>query len=134
MTNIFIDTNFFVYMNTPTDRFDDYSSYFEEAVRDNRVFTNMIVIDELLFVSKGKYKVPYSVTLDIIDSLIFPFASILPLDESDYETMKEMLKYCSKPSDALIVASMRRANIDVIVSEDRDFDKVPSSERRWIRE
>ena len=134
MTNIFIDTNFLVYMNTPTGHFDDYSSYFEEAVRDNRVFTNMRVIDELLFVSRNKYKVPYSVTLDFIDSLIVPFASILPLDESDYETMKDMLKYCSKPSDALIAASMKRADIDVIVSEDRNFDKVPGIERRWIGE
>ena len=57
---------------------------------------------------------------------------MISLEESYYLIMKETLKYCPKPSDALIVASMKRASITDILSEDSDFDKVPVNNRRWL--
>ncbi len=132
MTGTFIDANFFIYMNTPIKNIDSFIDYYEKELTSNRTFTNLIVLDELIYISKKKYGIPNNVTLEFIDSMILPFTSILPLEESDYLIMKETLKYCPKPSDALIVASMKRASITDLLSEDSDFDKVPAISRRWL--
>ena len=132
MTGVFIDANFFIYMNTPIKNLDSFIDYYERELTSNRTFTNLIVLDELIYISRKKYAIPNDVTLEFIDSMILPFTSILPLDESDYLIMKETLKYCPKPSDALIVASMKRASITDLLSEDSDFDKVPGISRRWL--
>ncbi len=132
MTGTFIDANFFIYMNTPIKNIDSFIDYYEKELTSNRTFTNLIVLDELIYISRKKYGIPNNVTLEFIDSMILPFTSILPLEESDYLIMKETLKYCPKPSDALIVASMKRASITDLLSEDSDFDKVPAISRRWL--
>ena len=132
MNSVFIDTNFFIYLNTPVKNLDSFIDYYEKELTSNRTFTNLIVLDELIYISKKKYGIPNNVTLEFIDSMILPFTSILPLEESDYLIMKETLKYCPKPSDALIVASMKRASITDLLSEDSDFDKVPAISRRWL--
>lgn len=132
MTGVFIDTNFFIYMNTPTKTIDRFIEHYENELSNNRTFTNLIVLDELIYISKKKYSVPVEVTLEFIDSMIIPFTSILPLEESDYYLLKDLLHYCPKPSDALIVSSMKRASITNLLSEDNDFDKVPGINRRWL--
>ncbi|MHB8396992.1 MAG: type II toxin-antitoxin system VapC family toxin [Thermoplasmataceae archaeon] len=132
MPNIFIDTNLLVYINTPGKSYDRYFSFYEDQIRENRAFINMIVIDELLYVSRSKYKVPYNETLEFIETLVFPFTTLLPIEEADYFLMKEMLGYCPQPSDSLIAASMKRASIETILSEDSGFDRVPSIKRKWL--
>ena len=132
MTGVFIDTNFFIYMNTPTKTLDRFIEHYEVELSNNRTFTNMIVLDELIYVSKKKYSIPVEVTLEFIDSMILPFTSILPLEENDYHVLKDMINYCPKPSDALIASSIKRNSIMDILSEDNDFDKVPGINRRWL--
>ena len=132
MTGVFIDTNFFIYMNTPTKTLDRFIEQYEVELSNNRTFTNLIVLDELIYVSKKKYSIPVEVTLEFIDSMILPFTSILSLEENDYYVMKDILNYCSKPSDALIASSMKRAMISELLSEDEDFDRIPGFNRRWL--
>ena len=132
MTSVFIDTSFFIYMNTPTKTLDEFIEHYEMEISNNRTFTNMIVLDELIYISKKKYSIPVEVTLEFIDSMIIPFTSILSLEECDYHVLKDMINYCPKPSDALIASSMKRASIVDILSEDNDFDKVPGINRRWL--
>ena len=132
MTSVFIDANFFIYMNTPIRNLDSFIDYYEKELTSTRTFTNLMVLDELVYFSKKKYGIPTNVTLEFIDSMVLPFTSILPLEESDYLIMKETIKYCPKPSDALIVASMKRSSITDILSEDSGFDKVPGISRRWL--
>jgi hypothetical protein len=119
-------------MNTPGKAYDRCVSFYEREIQENRTFTNMIVLDELLYMSKKKYGVPFETTMNFIDSVVIPFTSILELELDDYYVMKEMLRFCPKPSDALIAASMKRASIDTLLSEDKDFDKVPHINRRWL--
>ncbi len=132
MTSVFIDTNFFIYMNTPVKNLDSFIDYYEKELSNNRTFTNLIVLDELIYTSGNKYSIPTEVTLEFIDSMILPFTSILPLEEGDYLIMKDILKYCRKPSDALIASSMKRASITELISEDKDFDRVPGINRKWL--
>ncbi len=132
MTSVFIDANFFIYMNTPIRNLDSFIDYYEKELTSTRTFTNLMVLDELVYFSKKKYGIQTNVTLEFIDSMVLPFTSILPLEESDYLIMKETIKYCPKPSDALIVASMKRSSITDILSEDSGFDKVSGISRRWL--
>lgn len=46
---------------------------------------------------------------------------------------KIVLNYGLKPSDALHIASMDKVEIRHIVSEDKEFDKVPFIERKWLK-
>lgn len=132
MNSVFIDTNFFIYLNTPVKNLDSFIDYYEKELSNNRTFTNLIVLDELIYISGNKYSIPTEVTLEFIDSMILPFTSILPLEEGDYLIMKDILKYCRKPSDALIASSMKRASITELISEDKDFDRVPGINRKWL--
>jgi len=43
-----------------------------------------------------------------------------------------MLRYKLKPSDAMHVASMKKAGVKHIVSEDPDFDRVEWIKRVWV--
>lgn len=132
MTNVFIDTNLFIYLNTPSADFDRYAAFYEDEIMDNHAFTNVIVIDELLYVSKKKYNIPYTTTIEFIDSTVIPCVDILNVDLRTYTTMKEVLKYCSKPSDALIAATMKNSSVGIILSEDGGFDRIPFVQRKWI--
>lgn len=93
---------------------------------------NLIVLDELIYISKKKYSIPGEVSLEFIDSMILTFTSMLPLEEGDYQVPKEIIHFCPKPSDALIASSMRRKSLVDILNEDNDFDKVPGIRRRWV--
>lgn len=133
MTNLFIDTNLLVYMNTPGKDYDKYTSYYEDQLKDNRLYINIIVLDELLYISQSKYKISYEDTFEFIESMILPFVKMIPLDQEDYVLMKEILKYCVHPSDAIITASMRKSAIEFILSEDKGFDSIPGIKRMWLK-
>ena len=91
-----------------------------------------LVLDELLWVSKRRYSVPYNISLDFIDNLILPIVNVLQLDESSWKRAKDlMLEHNLKPSDALHVGLMMENGIEVIVSEDKELDKVKDIERIW---
>lgn len=132
LTNLFVDTDLLVYMNTPGKEYDKYVSYCEDQLRDNRLFVNIIVLDELLYISRSKYKIPYNVTFEFIDSMIIPFMTVLSLDLDDYYHINDLMKLFSHPNDAFMVASMRSASIETIISEDRGFDDIPDIQRKWL--
>ncbi|MGC9105420.1 MAG: type II toxin-antitoxin system VapC family toxin [Thermoprotei archaeon] len=52
----------------------------------------------------------------------------------EYERAKEVMRrYSIKPSDAFHVAVMLNNSLDLVLSEDREFDKVKEVKRIWIR-
>ncbi|UXD21283.1 twitching motility protein PilT [Ignicoccus pacificus DSM 13166] len=125
---IFIDTNLFVYVLLGSD---EHERCYEELVSDYSLVTDVLVLDELVWVSKRKYSVPYSISLDFIDNLILPFVNVLQLGEGSWKRARDlMLKYNLKPSDALHVGLMMEEGIEIIVSEDKEFDKVEGVRRK----
>jgi predicted nucleic acid-binding protein len=57
----------------------------------------------------------------------------LPVEEEDFKPVeKYLLKYGLKPSDAIHLATMEKAGISNIVSEDREFDRVKGIKRIWV--
>ncbi|MEM2821610.1 MAG: type II toxin-antitoxin system VapC family toxin [Thermoproteota archaeon] len=113
--------------------FDYVTNLLKEAVeRKDLLFVNMLVINETIWILNKKYRIPLSEIIELIDKLI-PLLEIIPIDYGDYDIMKKiMLDYGLKPSDALHIASMNKMGIRHIVSEDKEFDKIPFIERMWL--
>ena len=131
---LFIDTNLFVYLNSNIDedlarRLD---AFYAALLRENEVYTNVLVLDELIHVSKRKYGVSYSETISFIEDVILPAVRVLPVTFNDYLTAKEIiLKYSLRPSDALHIATIQNNGLQAIVSEDDEFDRLPLK-RLWL--
>ena len=134
---IFLDSSYLIYLGySMSDEIFNYVTNFlrESVERGDRLFVNMIVVDEVLWILTKKYKVPLSEALELMDRLM-PLIEVIPLDYMDYDDMRRiMMNYGLKPSDALHVASMRKAGIKHIVSENKEFDKIPWIKRTWLRE
>ena len=134
---IFLDSSYLIYLGySMSDEIFNYVTNFlrESVERGDRLFVNMIVVDEVLWILTKKYKVPLSEALELMDRLM-PLIEVIPLDYMDYDDMRRIImNYGLKPSDALHVASMRKAGIKHIVSEDKEFDKIPWIKRTWLRE
>ncbi|MHA1617050.1 MAG: type II toxin-antitoxin system VapC family toxin [Candidatus Njordarchaeales archaeon] len=131
----FIDANLLIYLNCIKDEEDraPYETLYYNVLKSFVVFTDMLVIDELLWVSKKKYRIPYNVTIDFIRNAVSPYVSILTIDFSILDTFLSVLsKYGLKPSDAIHVAAMKNNNVSIIISEDDDFDKVEGIRRIWL--
>ena len=131
----FLDANLLIYLNCIKDERDrkPYETLYYDALKSYTLFTNLLVIDELLWISKKKYKVPYDVTMDFIRNAVLPYVSILSIDLSILDAfLLTLSKYKLKPSDAIHVAVMKNNNISIIISEDDDFDSVGGIHRVWI--
>ena len=132
---LFVDASLLIYLNTLSDgeRRISYEEFYIDLVRDNTLYTDVLVLDELIYVSKRKYGVPYEVTLEFIESIVLPYVIVLPLGADEYNHARRfMLDFGLKPSDALHLGVMASNGIQAIVTEDTDFDKVKEVKRIWL--
>ena len=59
---------------------------------------------------------------------------MLSLGEDEYTyAAKILMEYSIKPSDALLLGAMINNGITLIASEDKEYDKIPTIKRLWIR-
>jgi len=132
---LFLDSCYIVYLRyAADDRIADYVTSLLRQATDLRaeLLTNMIVIDEAVWLLVKKYGVPQEEVFELVDRLL-PLLSIVPLDSEDYASMKQtMLKYNLRPSDSLLIASVKKSQATHLVSEDKDFDKIPTIKRVWV--
>lgn len=130
---LFIDANLLVYLLTKTpDEAKRLVEFYADLVEKHTLYTNPLVLDETIHVSKKKYKVPYDTSIQFIDEKVLPYVNVLSLTVLDYLTAKELiLKYNLRPSDALHVATIQNNGLQAIVSENEDFDKLPLK-RIWL--
>ncbi|MGB9659592.1 MAG: type II toxin-antitoxin system VapC family toxin [Nitrososphaerales archaeon] len=128
---LFLDASFLIYLNSSTH--DDrraLDNLFHELLSKD-LYTNLLVIDETLYISKTKYGVPYNVTLNFFKKIVLPYVE--PIDEFDLGAMEEyLIKYDIKPSDAIHLATMEKRGIVNIVSEDEEFDRIKEIHRIWL--
>ena len=82
---VFIDANLLIYLNTIKNQSlrTIYEDYYIGLLRTNKLYTNVLVLDELLYISWKKYNVPYKLTIEFIDSIVLPYTTILSLNEDD---------------------------------------------------
>jgi predicted nucleic acid-binding protein len=130
----FLDANLLIYLNTTTEQTRGiYDDFYTELAANNRLYTDVLVLDELLYISRKRYNVPYDLTTSFIDEVVLPFTEVLPLGLSEYKTSQELLRDTHlKPSDALHVASMILNSVTLIASEDRELDGVSRIRRIWL--
>lgn len=132
---VFIDANLLVYLNTLTTEEirRPYESFYLNLAVEHRMYTDALVLDEVIYISKKRYLVPYVTTLSFIESIVLPYITVLPLSEAEYnEAAKIIEKYNVKPSDALQIGAMRTNDINVAASEDEELDRIEEIKRIWI--
>ena len=132
---VFIDANLLVYLNTLTTEEirRTYESFYLNLAVEHRMYTDALVLDEVIYISKKRYLVPYVTTLSFIESIVLPYITVLPLSEAEYnEAAKIIEKYNVKPSDALHIGAMRTNDINVAASEDEELDRIEEIKRIWI--
>ena len=132
---VFIDANLLVYLNTLTteDIRVIYENFYLNLMAEHRIYTDVLVLDEVIYVSKKRYSVPYVTTLSFIESIVLPYTTILPLSEDEYKEADKLIeKYNVKPSDALHIGAMITNRIPTLVSEDKELDRISEIKRVWI--
>ena len=132
---IFIDAPLLIYLNTLANSRDRilYENFYIEILTKYKPYTDVLVLDELIYISKKKYGIPYKVSVEFVQSNVLPYTSVLSLSEDEYSHAAKILtEYGLKPSDALHLGSMINNGITLVVSEDKEYDKVPTIKRLWI--
>ena len=133
---IFIDAHLLIYLNTLTDSRDRilYENFYIDILTKYKPCTDVLVLDELIYISGKKYGIPYKISIEFIQSNILPYTSILSLSEDEYNyAAKILMEYGIKPSDALHLGAMINNGITLIASEDKEYDKIPTIKRLWIK-
>ncbi len=132
---VFVDAPLLIYLNTLTDESlrAPYTLFYEGLLSRFKAYTDVLVLDEVLYISHRKYGVPYEASISFIESAVLPYISVLSLAEHEYQIAVEVLKkHGVRPSDALHVGAMKANGIELIASEDQDFDKIEEIKRLWL--
>lgn len=131
----FVDANLLIYLNTvkSAERRRAYEEFYLTVLQVYKASTDVLVLDEVLYVSWKRYHVPYETTLDFLATAVLPYVEILTLGNEEYETATELLKkYRVNPSDALHAGAMMANGISNIASEDKEFETIRAIERIWF--
>jgi len=132
---VFVDSSLLVYLNVkmPEEEARLIEDFWLDLLSNHTLFTNIIVLDETIYISKKKYDVEYEETLKFIDRVILPYVEVLSIGLSEYLKAREfMFKYGLKPSDSIHVATIVNHGLQVVATEDEDFDKV-GIKRLWVK-
>ncbi len=122
---IFLDASFLVYLNIDLPESEKIDNLFRSLLREE-LYTDVLVLDEVIYISKRKYGISYNETIKFLDDLILPTVEVLPIGLEEYLKAKEnILKYNLRPSDAIHFAVIESNGLQAIVTEDRDFQRVP---------
>jgi len=133
MRKLFLDANLVIYLNTVTGEQRPIIDRFFKGLLREHLFTNMLVLDETLYVSRRQYAVPYAMTMDFLRRAFIPYTEIIPIAEEDLQaTERYLADYDVKPSDAIHLATMDKLGITSIVSEDAELDAVKGIKRVWL--
>ena len=133
MRKLFLDANLVIYLNTVTGEQRPIIDRFFKGLLREHLFTNMLVLDEALYVSRRQYAVPYAMTMTFLRRAFIPYAEIIPIAEEDLQaTERYLADYNVKPSDAIHLATMDKVGITSIVSEDEELDAVKGIKRVWL--
>jgi len=131
---IFLDASFIIYLNVDVSDYlaEKIDALYRQLMTNDKLYTDVLVLDEVIHVSRKKYKVPYSETINMLDEIVIPYVEVLPIGLMEYLKAKEnMLKYNLKPSDAIHLAVIENNGLQAIVTEDEDFDRI-TIKRIWF--
>jgi len=83
---VFVDASLFIYLNVPIpeDQAQLIDSLWKGLLSEHEVFTNLLVLDEVIYVSKKKYNVEQEETLEFIDHTVLPHVELLSIGAELY--------------------------------------------------
>ncbi len=130
---IFLDASLLVYLIVPTPEIEEkIANFYTKLIEENELYTNVLVFDEAIFISKKKYKVSYGDSMVFIEENVLPYVKVLPIGLEDYLKAKNnIFRYSLKPSDAIHLGVIENNGLQAIATEDEDFDRVPIK-RVWF--
>ncbi|MEK6960910.1 MAG: type II toxin-antitoxin system VapC family toxin [Nanoarchaeota archaeon] len=127
---MYLDANLFVFANMDAGEIGDRArSILKDIKRGKRAVTSVLTIDEIMWVliKNNRRSELKSVVEDIysIPNLdVKPVSSLIPLRAIDFIEQNGL-----RPRDAIHAAIMEELGIGEIVSDDADFDRIPSIKR-----
>lgn len=122
---MYLDANFFIFANFSTDsKGNNARAILRQIIMGKRAITTSLALDEVMWVLiKNNKKIELREIIEEIYAIknleIKEVSSNIPLRAIDF-----MEKYELKPRDAFHVALMENFNVNEIVSDDSDFDRV----------
>ncbi len=132
---VFVDASLLIYLNVkmPEDEAKLIEDFWLNLLLNNLLYTNVLVLDEVIYVSKRKYDVSPEDTIAFIDKAVLPYVDVLSIGLNEYLRAKElMVKYGLKPSNSIHVATIENYGLQAVATEDEDFEKV-GIKRLWVR-
>ena len=126
----YIDSNVFIHASSRNDALGQAARRLLQAIQAGtfRGVTSCLTLDEVMYVLKKILPADLLAAGEQILNLDIKFLSVeKPLL---YAMLSLMKQHSLQPRDALHLATMHANNIPLIISEDKDFDSVPSVERR----
>ncbi len=130
----FIDTNIFLRYFIPEDAAShkECKQFLKQVAEGEiRAFTNMLVVSEIYFVAKTKYKLSKSKCLHMLRG-IRAYKGLSLLDSYNYmQALSTFEQYPIKFVDSFIASFQPIADGDMaVISYDKDFDKIPGVIRK----
>jgi len=134
---IYIDSNVFIYpviYNNKVSGVVKAKEYLLKIAKGQlKACTASLTWDELVWIVR-KISDINSAIQEGKRFLEFPYLQILNIDHNILQKAQELLEeYCLKPRDAIHAAAALVNNINQIVSDDDDFDRIKGVKRLSIR-
>ena len=130
---VFLDASYIIHLKySQDDEIFEYCLDTFTKLANHEALVNIVVINEVVWILSRRYKIGQEEIFEFLDRIL-NFLTVVPLNEEDYQIMRDfMQKYRLKPSDSLILSSMKKSKCSLIISEDTDFDRVDWVKRVWV--
>ncbi len=130
MSLSFIDTNIFMYAIGVSHSCKEPCERLVQRILEGEVegIINTEVLQEILYrySSIGKHKIGYQ----LFDTLIDTFPMIWPVEKEDVVIARQLQQKSDiKTRDAIHVATMKRNDVNILYSYDKDFDRIAGIKR-----
>ncbi len=127
---IYVDANFFIYAAGQGENASSFRRFISEKIPE--ISTSYLTIDEVAWAIMKASSAQEAA--EFCSWMLECGVNFLGVDrEIAVEALSIMRIVRLKPRDALHAATMRAHGIETIVSEDKDFDKLPGVKRIWFR-
>ncbi len=96
-----------------------------DLMLNHNLYTNILVLDEAIYVSKRKYDLDYSDIIEFIDKAVTLYVNIVPIGLNEHVKARDIMRrYGLKHLDAINAATIINNGLKAIASGDEDFDKI----------
>jgi predicted nucleic acid-binding protein len=77
---VLVDSNLLVYLNVPMpeEQARLVEAFWRSLLEEHSLYANLLVLDEVVYISRRKYGVSLEDTLEFLDRAVLPFVEVLP--------------------------------------------------------